>query len=149
MGTMPSSNVPCILSQHIFVRVVLWGLPFCISQHRFKHCADNFILLAVLLLPCSRLAWVFLSDFLFCIDGPSLDWFALRAGAVWEAGLNRSLIFFPPAFLVHELKITLFKLLWKFRHKGCYIKVCVFKWNSLHGNGGGDRIVLSSWTVSK
>lgn len=80
MGTMPTANIACIFSQHGCVRVVLWGLLVSVSQHSLEHCADNFILLAVLLLICSRLSWISMSDFLVLIDVPSLDWFPWKAG---------------------------------------------------------------------
>lgn len=81
VGTMPTANTACIFSQHGSVRVVLWGLLFPVSQHSLEHCADNFILLAAVLLARSRLAWVSVSDFLLHKDVPRLDWIALRAGA--------------------------------------------------------------------
>jgi len=82
VGTVPTAIVACIFTQHGYAGVVLWGLLFPVSQHSLEHCADNFILLAVLLLARSRLAWVSVSDFLLHRDVPSLDWLALRAGAV-------------------------------------------------------------------
>lgn len=61
-STIPTAKVACIFSQHGYVRVVLWGLLFPVSQHSLERCADHFIMLAVLLLACSSLPWLSASD---------------------------------------------------------------------------------------
>lgn len=98
VGTMPTASVACVFSQHGYVRVVFWGLLFTVSQHSLEHCADNFILLAMLFLAPSRLAWVSMSDFLLLHIGVlSLDWFALGTSVILEGALDRFLnyLFFP------------------------------------------------------
>lgn len=57
-----------------------------------------------------------------CPGLTGLHWEQVRVEKLpWTDHLISLFIFFP-VFLVRELKIMLYKLLWKFRHRGCYTK---------------------------
>lgn len=109
VSTIPTAEVASTLSQHGCIRVMLWGLLFPVSEH----CAENFIMFLVLLLGCLSLPWLSAPDFLLHVDVPSFAWLVLRAGAVWEAVLDRSLNGFFPCFSCVWVENNAFEIAWK------------------------------------